>query len=73
MYDRSKEIPVSKGHGYLNFKTQEEADRCQIEMQGTSIDKKSVNLSYQDNEEFSEEALVRAQNVPLDYDFRRIR
>lgn len=73
MYDRSKEIPVSKGHGYLNFETQEEADRCLHEMQGTSIDKKSAVLSYQDNEEHSEEAIVQAKNCPLDYDFRRIR
>jgi len=73
MYDRSKEIPVSKGLGYLNFQTQEEADRCLVEMQGTTIHKKSVVLSYQENEENDHEAVLRAIRIPLDYQTHRIR
>lgn len=73
MYDRTKEIPVSKGFGYLNFKTQEEADRCIGEMQGAKIDKNSINLSFEEFEDHDEEFVLKAQKIPLDYDFRRIR
>jgi len=73
MKDKAKEVENSKCIGYLNFKTQEEADRCLVEMQGTTIDKKSVKLGYNENETNDQEATVQAANLPLGYDQNRVR
>lgn len=42
-------------------------------MQGTTIDKKSVKLSFNENEIYDKECTVQASNLPLGYDRNRVR
>ena len=67
----AKDNSHSLCYGYLNFPTKQEADRCLAEMDGCMIDDKIVKLSDQKEEELN--TRVKATNLPLDFDQRRVR
>ena len=67
----SKDDAHSLCYGYLNFATKEEANRCLAEMNGCIIDDSITQLSDDIEEELN--TRVKATNLPLDFDQRRVR
>lgn len=54
------------GYGYLNFHTQEEADRCLREMNNTEVYGRAIRLLPQGTKSFNEKANVIVKNVEKD-------
>lgn len=66
----SKESRQSKGYGYLNFYSDEEADRCLKNMNNAVIDGKQIVLSKKENKDFvyDSKANVLVRNLPKEMD-----
>jgi len=66
MFDR--ETFQSKCFGYLNFHSQEEAERCLLEQNNAKIENKQIVLNKKKDSDFDKEANVLALNLPKELD-----
>ena len=64
------ETKRSKGFGYLNFYSQEEADRCLAEMNNATIDDRCIVLNRKQDKTsgFDSQANVLVRNLPKETD-----
>jgi len=54
----------SKNHGYLNFYSKEDAEKCLAEMNNAICDGKQIVLNKKKNSEFDSEANILIRNLP---------
>jgi len=66
MFDN--ESKRSRGFGYLNFYSQEEADRCLNDLNNALIDGRSVVLNKKKDSDFDSKANILIRNLPKDTD-----
>jgi len=66
MFDN--ESKRSRGFGYLNFYSQDEADRCLGEMNNAIIDGRSVVLNKKKDSDFDSKANILVRNLPKETD-----
>ena len=64
----SKESKQSRGYGYLNFYSDEEAQRCLEGMNNAVIDGKQIVLSKKKDKDFDSKANVLVKNLPKEMD-----
>ena len=64
----SKESRQSRGYGYLNFYSDEEAQRCLEGMNNAVIDGKQIVLSKKKDKDFDSKANVLVRNLPKEMD-----
>lgn len=71
MFDN--ESKRSKGFGYLNFYSEEEALRCLEEMNNALIDGKQVILNKKNDSTFDSKANILVRNLPKETDQKELR
>lgn len=64
----NKDTRQSRGYGYLNFYSDEEAVRCLEGMNNAVIDGKQIVLSKKKDKDFDSKANVLVRNLPKEMD-----
>ena len=57
----------SKGYGYLNFYSAEEAQRCLDTCKNTTIDGRQIVISHKKDSDFDQNANILVKNLPKDF------